>query len=362
MTNPYELLAQVDDLEYGPERVALAEDAVRQADLLGDEEAGYDTRMALIETVNMSGQAEKMFAAFAWCQDFALRNPDYVSDYALAWYHKWVLGAATQFPQIPLSRIRELHDSYARYAHKLGAGSGSIPYMGLNLALHLGDKAAAERAFTLWQWAKRDLLSDCPACEANTLLEYRLFLGDMDGALRQGERIIGGGMTCGHVPHTTYAALLRPLLRLGHTEQAHEYAARGREMVAGDPEFVASQAEHLEFLALTDPEAGLEWYTRHLPWAEQTRETGVRRDFHAAAGLLFSRLAQSGRTEVTLTLPAGVQNHQPSGVYRVFERQQTHSEEARRLARQFDERNGTGYQGQRVEETLSGAAWERVEV
>ena len=170
--NPYQLLERLDNLDYGPERVSLAEEAVRQADLLADERAGYDARLALIESANMSGQEDKIFAPFAWCQRYAAEHPDEVSDYTLAWYHKWVLGAAHQLPQIPLTRIYELHASYAATARRLGAGSSSIPYLQMGLALHRGDAEGARRAFTLWQFAKGgDILSDCAACEAQSKAE-----------------------------------------------------------------------------------------------------------------------------------------------------------------------------------------------
>lgn len=331
--NPYELLAQQEDMEYGPERVAICEEAVRLADLSGDDEASYDTRMALIETVNLSGQSEKMFAAFAWCQNFAAQNPDYVSDYTLAWYHKWLLGAAQQLPQIPLSRIHELHASYAQYARRLGEGASSIPYLQMNLAMHVGDTAAAQRSFTVWQFAKGDRLSDCPACEAQTKLEYHLFMNDDAAAIKQGQTILDKKMTCAHMPHLTYGSLPLPLLRVGELDKAAQYAAKGREMVAGDPDFLATQAEHLEYLALTDTDEALKWYERHHEWAEQTKELHSKLDFHAAAALLFQRLETQ---------------HLESG-----EKLAHHRAEAERLAKLFDGRNGNSYHTERLNEKLA---------
>lgn len=353
MSNVYELLEQIEDMDYGPERVALNEEAVRQADLLGDEQAGYDARMALIDSANMSGQSEKMFAPFAWCQNYAERHPDGVSDYTLAWYHKWLLGSALQFPQIPLSRMYELHESYARHARRLGAGAASIPYLQLSLAMHTGDHAGARRAFNVWQFARREMLSDCPACEANQVAEYHAFMGDHAACVRQSETIIAKNMTCGHMPHLTYGGVLRSLVQLGRLDEARDYAATGREMVAGDPDFLGTQAEHLEFLALTDPAAGLDWYAQHLPWAEATRERLAQMEFHAAAAQLFARLEQSGQTEVRLTLPPTVAGHAIGGLYPVAERLHHHRAAAEALAQQFDQRNGTNYHRARLASTFS---------
>lgn len=358
--NPYELLAQQEEMEYGPERVAIAEEAVRLADLSGDNEASYDTRMALIESANMSGQAEKMFPAFAWCQQFATQNPDYADDYMLAWYHKWLLGAAQEFPQIPLSRIHELHTSYAQYARRLGAGASSIPYLQMLLAMHLGDQSAAQRAFTVWQFAKNDMLSDCPACEAQTRVEYHLFMGDDEAAIKQGQTILDRGMTCGHMPHLTYGSLPLPLLRAGQTEKAAQYAQKGRKMVAGDRDFLSTQAEHLIYLALTDTAQALKWYVRHLPWAEKTHELGVAAKFHNASALLFT-LLQGGRVTRKLNLPPTAQHYQPGDLYSVSERLAYHLAEAQRLAGLFDTRNGTDFHARSLQDTLSLAQWQTPE-
>lgn len=352
MTTPYDLLEQLENMDYGPEHVAHAEEAVRQADLLGDEQAGYHTRMALIDSVNMSGQSEKMFPAFAWCQDYAARHPDDVNDYQLAWYHKWLLGSALQFPQIPLRRMHELHDSYARYARRLGAGGASIPYLQLDLAMHTGDREGARRAFNVWQFARREMLSDCPACEANQVAEYHAFMGDHAACVRQGETIIQKNMTCGHMPHLTYGGILRSLVALGRAEEARAYAAKGRDMVAGDPDFLATQAGHLEFLALTDPVAGLDWYAQHLPWAETTQERLAQMEFHSASALLFARLEADGQSEVHLTLPETVPGHAVGGLYPTAERLHHHRAAAEALAAQFDARNGTNYYAEQLAERL----------
>lgn len=355
MSTVYEILEQLDGMEYGPERVALAQEAVRQADLLGDEEAGFETRREYITAATFSGQTEKAMVAFAWCQDYAARQPelDWRKQYSLTWMHKWMLNGALRFPQIPLSRIYELHDSYARAARHMDAGAASIPYLQMGLAMHLGDYAGAQRAFTVWQWAKKDMLSDCPACEANRQVDYHTFMGDDAAAVKQGRHIIESGMSCGEIPHATYGALLMPLLRLGETELAAEYAARGREMVIGKADFVSTQAEHLEYLTFTDPEAGLDWYARHLPWAEQIRDAGVKMDFHIASAMLFMRLAQQGRETVSLNLPGLGIEQQGGGVYRVSERLDHHQQAATTLAQQFDARNGNSFKAQQMEKKFS---------
>src|SRR6476646_3073598 len=164
----HERLERAQELPHGPERLAMVEEAVRAADLAQDGRAGYEARKEIIYSADYAGQSEKMLVAFAWCRTYLDAHPD---DFgpgehrSLAWYHKWVLIAGHHFPQIPLERLRELHADYARRVQALGYGAGTVPYFRLNLAMHRGDHEDARVAFTLWQFVRRDALSDCPACE-----------------------------------------------------------------------------------------------------------------------------------------------------------------------------------------------------
>lgn len=336
MTDVYDLLMDLEEMDYGPERVALAEEAVRQADVHNDEEAGHSARMALVEAAVMSGQAEKSFAPFAWCVDFAERFPEAADGFMLAWSHKWVLNAALNFPQIPLSRIHELHQSYAKHARKLGGGSVSVPYMRLGVAMHTGDREGARRFFKAWEHAQNDILSDCSACEAHTEAQYHAFMGDHEACVKQCLYIIKRKMTCGEIPHLVYGTMLHSMRQLGREEEAKTYAAAGRKMVMGHPDFLSTQAEHLEFLAHTDTKEALKWYERHLSILEGSKERLPQMEFHAAAARLFDEL----------------QKNEPD-VASLANRRDHHLEQAESLAKQFDERNGTDHQMSEVRRRLS---------
>ena len=193
MSDVYDLLERAEELPYGPERLALVEQAVRQADLSRNIVAGYDARKELITSALYAGHSEKMLVAFAWCRTYL--DQTYLDEHSptathweersLMWSHKWVLTSLYSFPQVPLARIEELYADYERRLRALGKGLRTIPYFRLHLAMHLGDTAGAQMAFNLWQFTKRDDLSDCLACEAQTIADYHEFIGDYEGSVRQ---------------------------------------------------------------------------------------------------------------------------------------------------------------------------------
>lgn len=355
MTDPQNLLQQSYALEYGPEKVALLEEAVRQADLLQDEKMGYSARKSLVEAATFSGEGEKALPAFAWCLHYLDTHPTELSPYearSLAWRHKWMINTALELPQIPWARVQDLHADFARRAQALGGAAATVAFYRLVLAMNKGDEAAAQQAFDEWNAERRDSLSDCSACESQRRADYYQFIGDDVACLRQTAKMLERGEGCAHIPHSTYAGALEPLMRLGEWDTADEYARKGRRMVAGKPDFLSQQANHLVYLALTDKAAALKWYARHLPWAETSKEVGNVGEFHNAAALLFTVL-QGGRANRKLKLPPTAYNYQESGVYSIEERLSYHLNEARRIAALFDARNGTPYHTQQLEQTLS---------
>lgn len=356
MTDTDTLLEQAQELPHGPERLALVEEAVRAADLAHDGLAGYEARKELIYSADYAGQSEKMLVAFAWCRSYLDAHPEEFGAWeqrSLTWFHKWVLIATHHFPQIPLARIQELHADYARRVQALGAGSGTVPYFRMSLAMHRGDHEDARVAFNLWQFARRDHLSDCPACEAQAVASYHRFLGDDAGCVIQVEKMLDQGMSCAHVPHATHGMVLPALMRLGRWADAQRHHQQGRDLVAGDPDHLRPQARHLEYLSVTDLDAALAWYARHLSWAERTSELDDRLDFHLASALLFQQLRHAGRERVPLALPQEVPGHRPDGEYPVDDRSGHHTREATLLAARFDERNGLTYHALRLERTLA---------
>lgn len=351
----HELYERIRSLPYGPEELALTEEAVRLADLSGDEAEGYTARRLLMSSAFNMGQSDKMLVAFSWCRDYADRHPQALNTEEhedLLWHQRWVAMVGPTFPQIPAGRIEALLADYARRMRELGYSRHNEAYVQLNQAMHTGNMAEANQHFALWEATSRDPLSACEACEAQTAADYQLFLGDDEAALKQIQHILDKELTCAHIPTNTHALALAPLMRLGRWDEAAGHAARSRQTVSGDPDHLWAQSRHLEYLALTNPSAALKWYAHHLLWAEQTREMGVQQDFHAASAMLFKVIGKTVET-VKIRLPQAAHGYQPSGEYSVMERQNYHESEARRIAGLFDTRNGSGQQTKEVEKVLA---------
>ncbi|OLV19714.1 hypothetical protein [Deinococcus marmoris] len=350
-----DLYDRIDDLPRCPEELALIEEAARLTDLMQDEAEGYRVRRMLMDSAHAVGQSEKMLVAFGWCRDYADRHPEALDEgeqQDLLWHHRWVVNAGRTFPQIPTPRLMALYEDYARRI--LGLSRHNEAFVGLLYAMHIGDGAAASGHFERLTSTVRDELSACPACEAEIEADYHLFCGNDEAALRQIQHILDRRMTCAHIPTGTHALALAPLMRLGRWDEAGQHAARSRQSVSGDPDHLWAQARHLEYLALTSPNAALKWYAHHVAWAEQTRELGAAQTFHAAAAVLFTVLWNGDQTKTyAIRLAPTVPGYAEDGQYSARERMDHHLGEALRLASLFDARNDTAQQRREVDMVLA---------
>ena len=183
--------------------------------------------------------------------------------------------------------------------------------------------------------APADSGGDCAACERDDQVDYYAFMGKDEKAVEHAAPLLSGKLRFAEVPHVTYGAILRPLLRLKNYDLAVDCHRKGYPMVAGDREFITTQAEHLEFLVLTDnlDKARLA-FEKHLPFAVETLALSRRFEFYLAALMLARRLVSAG--DAPLRTPAGVPET-PAELAAWLEA------EAHDLARKFDDRNGTPY-------------------
>jgi hypothetical protein len=344
-----DLLVQADDLEDGPAKIALLEEAVRLADGHDDLAEGFRTRLELIDAANFGGRPELMLVAFSWCLSQSDRDPQRFPEARLLWKYKWVVSNLPEFPQIGRDQIDSmLADLTGRY-QRAGSTLHAVEDLRESLAIDMGDRAAAVAAHRAKGRIRPDRLSDCPACTLDGEITYRLFLGRYRQAVDIAGPIVNGRLKCNTVPHRTFAKLLVPLLRLGQPATAIDYHLRGYRLVARDPTFVYSFARHLTFLTLTENLArAVQLFEKHLPAALAAVSASERLEFYLASLLLLDRLAAEGKEERKLRLPASFPLHDGGGRYRVGELRDWFRREAGDLAGRFDRRNGNTYETRRL--------------
>ena len=342
-----EILDLLDDasiMPEGPAKVGVIEQAVRLADALNDLDTCYMARADLIDACTFGGYPEKALVAFAWCQAQFDKEPERFEAYPLLWRHKWIIDKLGNFPQFSKKQIFEMLDDMTRRYRDFGAGNRPELKLRCSLAYAMGDKSETRRYMQEWQKHNRDDLTDCEACEADFQVELCNFFGDWENAAKAGDVVLKTPLTCMHVPHITYAKLLRPLFFLGRHQEAMKHHRKGYPMIAENPAFLYGAGNTLEFLVLTDNLGkATKVFESHLTWATDSKDMWMRFHFYLAALLLLNTLLDREKDSISLSLPKTCPFYQADGTYDLKAFRDKLQQDAEAIAKSFDKRNENNY-------------------
>jgi len=344
------LLEEAEGLDYGAERIAKCEEAVRLADEAKHDTAGYAARLGLIQAAVFGGWPEKGFVAFGWCVAKVDADPERFRESRalpgfgllatdLLWVYKWMTLQVPWYPQLAREQLdRTLDDMEWRYK-KHGLSLRPVHMNRTRVALECDpDPAVAKAHYDKWQWSPRDHYADCEACEISFRVDYLVERGEYERAFEVAAPLLDGRKKCAEVPHVTYGYLLEPARALGRDELATTLSEKGLVLVEGQRDFVATVAQHVAHLVKRgDLERARTLFERHLPFAVGNRIPKRVLDYYMVGRDLFDALADAGKT-ASLHAPKELgYPGDPSDLRAVAAH---FAAEADPIARRFDARNG----------------------
>ena len=337
----WQVLRQVHALPFGAGQIAAVEELIAQADAARLPELEFAARMLATNAYTYGGEPAKAFVTFSWCLSDFDRNPGHhtgADAHTLLWHFKYMVTALTKFPDVPLDRTYEVLDDMERRYRDGGHSLYAVYSLRHLVARHVGDEEAAQRWYDSWTAARRDELSDCAGCDPSRRVAYLSSRGRDAEAVALAEPVLAGRLTCSEQPHGMLTTLLYPYLRTGRHDEAadaHRRAYRSHRQHLAD---LADIGEHMEFCALTgNAPRGLEILERHLTWLERAPSPYAAMEFASAGALVLRRLADDGRGDEPVRSATTVAEF-------AAELARTGTD----LARRFDARNGTTFQGDRI--------------
>lgn len=353
----YAKLAESKELDYGPERIAIAEEAVRLADAGGFELASFDARLELVQAAVLGGYPEKGFVAFAWCATKSKEEPErfkeskslagiFLLGVDVLWTYKWMTLQVPWYPQVTLAQMDEtLCDMEERYrAHNLSLRPVHMARVRCVMETG-GDRDEAHEHFRKWQYAPRDLYADCEACELSFQSWYFAERGDPERAIQEAHRLLSGEKSCAEVPHNTYARLIDCALELDRPDDAATWHELGYPMVQSNRDFVWNMSRHIAYLVrIGNLDKAKTLAERHLDWAVDNRVLDRRMWFYASLRDLFGALSGTVKARLSPKLSA----YSETGEYSAADLHDYFDRETRAMSARFDERNGNDYVSRRV--------------
>jgi hypothetical protein len=337
----HDLIDRAGELEDGPAKIALVEEAVNLAEVHRDEDAAFKARYELVQAATFGGRPDLAIVAYAWVLAKVDADPQrFVAD-SLLWRYKWVVDKSAHYPTISRQQIDDLFADMTRRYQAEGSTLHAVYSNRRTVALMMGDRELAAQQNALLQKTERDHLSDCHACVQDEEVWHYCELGEDEEAIEAAKPIFRGKLSCSSIPECTHANVLMPLMRLGRVQEAAKHHKAGYRLIAWNPAYLPQQAQHMTFLALSgNLDRGVTLLNRHLPNAVVATSPRWQYQFYSAARLLLERLAQENKAAISLNLPEPLKPLGENGLTPVPGLTRWIDDQLQELGSAFDRRNG----------------------
>lgn len=338
-----DLLYQADWLPDGVSKLALVEEAVRIADLLGDIDLQYRARYELATTAVLGGIPERGLVAHTWMSAAFDKYPGRFSAEDFMWHYKRTASVLDEFPQISREKIGQVFDDMLRrYTHE-GMSLRGYYSRRLHSAHNMGQDWRAYAA--QWRSARADGNEDCAACERDTGVNLLLWEDKLDEAIKFAKPLLSGRLSCHSVPHRTLARIMLKLWAAGDHAQALELHRRGYAMIRGEANKLDLIGNHLELLGRAGMHTeGMRMFERHARWLDANTSPWDHMAFWRGARVTLAATRELSRTQSRrMRLPESLECWRKDGTYVLTELLTWVDTKLDGLAAAFDDRNGNDF-------------------
>ena len=177
-----------------------------------------------------------------WLTDYIAQNlkeseyPNFGDFTDCLWKFKWIVSGVAKSSVIEKELIDEVNEAMLFYYESIEGLSLSRYYNALtNQNIDMGESKEAKANYKMWKKLAKDDMDGCEACEASSEIAYLCFVGEHAAALGLAEPILSGELTCGEVPHTTYAPILFSMIKTGKIEEAKTLLPKAAATIESNP-------------------------------------------------------------------------------------------------------------------------------
>jgi two-component system response regulator LytT len=273
------------------------------SDLHQDREMSIAWRQELFMAAHRAGNGEYELASFdgilaRYDQDPG--DPELLE--WILWHYKWIAEHVAEFPQASRERIDLLFADMSRRYEAEGIGLRPVFEYRCRAAAFMGHLSAAAEDYERWENSETGDSDDCPACEADSQVAYRLANGDMDGALKAADGLLRGVQRCADAPATTFSTLLLPLVDDGKLALAARLHKEVFRKVMKQESMIAYLPHHLAYAAVTGDNAKAKTIISKLSKGLESRNGWRRFLWFRAASVAAARLSADGVTSLKIAL------------------------------------------------------------
>jgi len=160
--------------------------------------------------------------------------------------------------------IDEVNEAMLFYYERMELSLASYYKALMNQNIDMGDAREAKANYELWKKLAKDDMADCEACETSDEIAYLNFASEHAAALELAAPILSGELTCGEVPHTTYAPILFSMIKTGKIEEAKALLPKAAATIESNPRVINMVAPLIEIaIRLDERETALNLARKH---------------------------------------------------------------------------------------------------
>jgi len=335
-----DLIRRADDANHDPEGIALAERAMRQADLSGTFEQRLEARMILTGHATFGGAPEIALVAFTWCLSHFDEPDARAWRSSILWNYKWILRSLYRFPQFTIQQCEQAHEDAMRRFQEAGYSTRPVLLIRAIELSRRGEIQASREVLDASLALPRDSRADCEACEPEQIATVLEAAGDWQDVLRASDDVLHRGLVCAEQPELTHAMVLHSLCEIGLLDEARRYHLISFEPTLSMPSLTTAVARHVLFLLRTEnPERAAKAVSAY--WGKTLEEAPDDRfDFAVGASLLCRELQAAG-LEAEIRIPRAHELHGTISSRDLAALGAYFDAESVRLAAAFDARNGS---------------------
>jgi tetratricopeptide (TPR) repeat protein len=338
----YESLdAMANSLPYGNERTSLREKAINLADLSGNERQQFEARKEFVNDVCFDGSfTEKYFTVFPWLLNYAQKKGTDEDKMIVLWYYKWVVMVMPEFPAVTKTQMyHALEDLKKRYL-EYGSNEKVYHQYAYEVYMNIGEDEKSRYHHSRWsRFKNRDYMDDCEACVIHRNVNFHARLGNIQDALKVAQPLLTGKLKCTHVPKTTYADLLVPLMQNNREKEAamcaeklYKHLINGK--FGGDNYYAYSAL--IYFSRQGEFAKAIKIFEKYMKMDLEQKNLFRRFYFYVGALYMFSKL---DKDVIKLKLPQKAPFFNKENTYKVEMLREWFDKETSAIAEVFNKRN-----------------------
>ncbi|MCX4325822.1 MAG: hypothetical protein OSJ45_00795 [Lachnospiraceae bacterium] len=333
---------------------------VKRADIIKNHHLQKYLRWMYASELMRCGDQGKVFAVVAeyialrgeeeeWCPPGGIDGIEYMADYCLE--------VLCYLPQITLKqaegiiKILEKMLTYNRFGRRLY-------YQRLFRFYSVIDANKALEYFYLFKNTRRDICSDCKACEQADMVRFFHRIGDITRADELARPVFDGTLKCHDVPRNVWQVYLQRALDYKDLKKAVPLAeALYRESDINDPTDLGYFGAVMRCFAFTSQQKAVKILKRLLEGWEVLWDKERWFSFLTGAWTVCHEYAKHDTAIYIPELTGKVPFWQENGIYNTREMEKWFYNQAVSVAESFDRRNGTDYYIKELERVVYGAGY-----